>query len=60
MFGKVLPQSMAVLDLLESQQVDPKTDRPLNELKIEDTVVVSNPFREAIAETLVKEWEKRA
>ncbi len=57
-FGHVLPDSLAVLDLLETAPVDPKTDVPTDDLLIEDIMVLSNPYREAIAELLTKEWKK--
>ncbi len=57
-FGHVLPDSLPVLDLLETSPVDAKTDVPTEDLVIEDIIVLSNPYRDAIAELLVKEWNK--
>ena len=58
-FGHVLPDSLPVLDLLETSPVDAKTDRPLEDLVIEDLMIVSgNPYRDAIAELLSKQWHK--
>jgi hypothetical protein len=45
------------LDLLEAVPVDAKNDKPVEDLTILDTVVVTNPYREAIAELLLKEWK---
>ncbi|TNV79970.1 hypothetical protein FGO68_gene2856 [Halteria grandinella] len=59
-FGKVLPTSMPVLDIIENLAVDPKTDKPLEDIIIEDTIVTANPYREAIAEILTKEWNKQS
>ncbi len=57
-FGHVLPDSLPVLDLLETLPVDAKTDVPTEDLIIEDIIVLINPYRDAIAELLVKEWNK--
>ena len=45
------------MDLLEAAPVDSKNDKPAEDLTILDTVVVTNPYREAIAELLLKEWK---
>ena len=45
------------MDLLEAAPVDSKNDKPVEDLTILDTVVVTNPYREAIAELLLKEWK---
>jgi peptidyl-prolyl cis-trans isomerase-like protein 2 len=54
-FGRVLPESLSVLDLLETAPFDAKTDRPIDDLVIEDMMIVNgNPYRVAIAELLSK------
>ena len=57
-FGHVLPESLSVVDLLETSPVDAKTDVPSEDLIIEDIMILNNPYREAIAELLRKEWKK--
>lgn len=57
-FGHVLPDSLSVLDLLETSPVDPKTDIPTEDLIIDDIMILNNPYRDAIAELLTKEWKK--
>ena len=37
-----------------------KNDRPKRELKIIETVVRQNPFRDEIQDILFKEWKRRA
>ena len=46
-----------MLDAVELMPIDAKTDRPLEDLTILDTVVMKNPFREALAELLLKDWK---
>ena len=48
-----------MLDLIERVPTD-KNDRPKRELKIIETVVRQNPFRDEIQEILFKEWKRRA
>jgi cyclophilin family peptidyl-prolyl cis-trans isomerase len=50
-FGHVLPDSLPVLDLLETSPVDAKIDFLSEDLIIEDIIVLSNPYRDAIAAT---------
>lgn len=57
-FGRVLEESLSVVDLLETASVDGKTDVPTEDLIIEDIMILNNPYREAIAELLSKEWKK--
>ena len=57
-FGRVLEESLSVVDLLETAPVDAKTDVPSEELIIEDIMIMNNPYREAIAELMGKEWKK--
>jgi peptidyl-prolyl cis-trans isomerase-like 2 len=57
-FGHVLQESLSVVDLLETSPVDAKTDIPTEDLIIEDIMILNNPYREAIAELLTKEWKK--
>lgn len=57
-FGRVLEESLSVVDLLETAPVDGKTDVPTEDLIIEDIMILNNPYREAIAELLSKEWKK--
>ena len=48
-----------MLDSFESSPADDQ-DRPITDIVIEDVVVLENPFREAIAELLLKDWQKRS
>ncbi len=56
MFGKVI-HGMEVLDKIECSPCSAETDRPLTDITIEDTVVLKNPFRDSIADLLMKEWK---
>ena len=53
-FGK-LTSGFNVLDLLEATPSDSK-NMPTTDLIIENTVVISNPFRKVISELLFKDW----
>ena len=55
-FGKVL-QGLETLDKLEIQAVNPSNDVPVKPITIDDTIVLINPFRDSIAELLLKEWK---
>lgn len=59
-FGKVLSASIPILDQLEEIQTDTQTDRPKEDITIEDTVVLDNPFRVAAANLLIKEWQSKS
>jgi hypothetical protein len=48
---------MEILDKIETFQVD-KNDKPLTDVTIEDTIVLENPYRDTIAEILMKEWKE--
>lgn len=47
---------MPVLDAIEAIESDSQ-DKPKSEIVIEDTIVMENPFRDAIAEILLKQWK---
>ena len=51
---------MEVLDKLESVPINAQSDKPLKDIVIEDTLVLENPFRDAIAEILMKEWKSKS
>jgi len=46
-----------MLDSLENQETT-KDNKPVVPLKIIETVVVRNPFRETIGELLMKQWQR--
>lgn len=55
-FGRVV-EGLDLLDKMEEIGADSKTDRPLEEIKIEEILVLENAFRDTIAEILLKEWQ---
>lgn len=57
MFGKVI-EGINILDKFETIECD-KNDKPLKDIIIEETLVLENPYRDAIAEILMKEWKKK-
>eukprot|EP00347_Sterkiella_histriomuscorum_P002172 403369189 len=56
-FGKVI-QGLEFLDKVENMAVN-SSDMPKDDIKIEDTIVLVNPYRDTIAEILMKEWKKK-
>ena len=55
-FGKVV-ENLALLDTLE--EMETSNEKPVKEIKIETIVVLKNPFRDVIAELLLKEWDEK-
>jgi peptidyl-prolyl cis-trans isomerase-like protein 2 len=55
-FGKVLEPSLPILDKIEAMETDPKTEKPIEDITIEEVIVTVNPYRAAIAEILMREW----
>jgi cyclophilin family peptidyl-prolyl cis-trans isomerase len=54
-FGKVV-EGLSVLDKFESIEAD-NHNKPKEDIIIEDTLVMVNPYRDSIAEILMKEWK---
>ena len=61
-FGEIMPnsvESFATLNKIEKVGgVKLKNDKPARSIKILETTVLENPFRDAIAHLLFKEWTK--
>ena len=54
-FGKII-QGLEFLDRVEGMAIDQK-DVPKEDIIIEDTIVIVNPYRDSIADLLMKEWK---
>ena len=62
-FGEIVPgstESFATLDKIEKigHGLDIQRNRPAKKIRIVETIVLENPFRDAIAQLLLKEWAK--
>ena len=58
-FGKLTPESLSFLDRVETLAVDSR-DKPLEDITVDDVEVITNPYRDTIAEILLKEWKKKS
>jgi len=56
-FGKIVT-GLEFLDRVEALPTD-NNDRPKADVIIEDTIVTLNPYRDTIAEILMKEWKQK-
>ena len=57
-FGKII-KGLDFLDRVECVATNDK-DVPVQDIKIEDTIVTVNPYRDTIAEILMKEWKQKS
>lgn len=57
-FGKIV-SGLDFLDRVEGLAVNDK-DVPKEDIKIEDTIVITNPYRDTIADILMKEWKQKS
>lgn len=56
-FGRVI-DGLQLLDKLENIETE-RNDKPKQDIIIEETIVLTNPYRDAILEILMKEWEEK-
>ena len=49
-------ESLMTLDKIEAIGNSKDRNRPAKEIKIAETIVLENPFRNAIGHLLMKEW----
>lgn len=57
MFGKVI-EGLPILDAMNLAETEPN-DKPKKDIVIEETNVIINPYRNSIAELLMKEWKEK-
>ena len=55
-FGKI-KKGFVTLDEIEKQQTDLSTNKPLNDIKLMETIVKYNPFRKTINEILQSDYK---
>lgn len=56
-FGKIT-DGLELLDTLEKMETV-GNDRPKKDIVIEEIIVLENPYRDAIAEILLKDWKQK-